>query len=414
MSNYNYTGQRKTCPSLLIICVFTLVLTTIFTACQPASPTPTASPAERNIPTLAAPEWTDSGTAITVDNIANIQLLGRLDQPDRLTTIFNATISPDGLNLAALNLDEVLAWDLLTGELILHTGRGDAAQIFYSSDKMNLFVVDGDGRVRVLSAETGAQVFEFLGNANYNNILAFSENYDRMALGGSDGTIRVWDIFEQRAIYSLSLGDEPITALAWSPDETLLAGSDFAGKVAIWDEQTLLHSLTLEAAANETAHASRLRFDPVNPRIAIGTNSDIRLWAFETDLPPYRMLLGRGGISTYLEYSANGHWLISANTNNSLALWNGRNGGLVSLFPEVSLDRNALAFSPDGSLLITAAIDDAVRVWNISSATGQSIAQSELPVGSDSIFNVLWTEDGRLVLLFDANGAIYVWGISEN
>jgi WD40 repeat protein len=382
-------------------------------ACSQETPTP--APSVRNIPTLDVPAWTEAAAPIMLENVSEIQLLGRLDQADTPTTVFHAALAPDSLNLAALNASEVLAWDLLTGTLIFHTGRGDGTQLYYASDKTRLFLVNADGTVRLLDALTGAEETNLVGHPEYSGVTAFDPDRDVLAIGGTDGTIKVWDVFARQSLYTLRMGDAEISALAWSPDGELLGGADTAGSIVVWRGNEQTAATTLDPATDGAAiYGVRLAFDPARERITIGTTQDMRLWIPTSDAPPYRMVLGRGGATPFLTYSPNGDYLIGGNRSEGLALWSGEDGRLISVLPNVDGDRVAAAFSPDGSLLVTAVLDGEVSLWSISNLTTQGIGRSELPVGSSRIFGVEWTDDGRLILLFDANGAVYAWGIGEN
>jgi WD40 repeat protein len=66
---------------------------------------------------------------------------------------------------------------------------------------------------------------------------------------------------------------------------------------------------------------------------------------------------------------------------------------------------NAVAFSPDGSLLAVGYGDGTVQLWN--PATGQP-DQPPLPAGS-GVNGVAFSPDGSLLATADANGAIGLW-----
>jgi hypothetical protein len=63
-----------------------VLLAACLAACAP-QPTPEAL---RNPPTLAAPpQFSEAQQPITLNNIANVQYLGRLDPPGALSTLFH-------------------------------------------------------------------------------------------------------------------------------------------------------------------------------------------------------------------------------------------------------------------------------------------------------------------------------------
>jgi WD40 repeat protein len=65
---------------------------------------------------------------------------------------------------------------------------------------------------------------------------------------------------------------------------------------------------------------------------------------------------------------------------------------------------NALAFSPDGSRLVTAGADRLVRVWDVES--GQELLA--LPGVREAITAVAWDRTGEHIYALD--DAVRVWG----
>ena len=69
------------------------------------------------------------------------------------------------------------------------------------------------------------------------------------------------------------------------------------------------------------------------------------------------------------------------------------------------------AFSPDSLMLVTAAIDKPVRLWDMTRITQATANSAELPVLSNQIIFADWTTDGRLMIFVDAAGPVYIWGV---
>jgi WD40 repeat protein len=73
-----------------------------------------------------------------------------------------------------------------------------------------------------------------LGNTFDVSSLAFSPDDRRLASGGRDGTVRIWDPLRGELV--LTLRHEPaVVDLAWSPDGRQLAALDSDLELRIWD-----------------------------------------------------------------------------------------------------------------------------------------------------------------------------------
>jgi hypothetical protein len=53
-----------------------------------------------------------------------------------------------------------------------------------------------------------------------------------------------------------------------------------------------------------------------------------------------------------------------------------------------------------------------VNLWDMSKIRQPELAHAELNVGTQPILYADWSYDGFLLLLFEATGAIQVWGIA--
>ena len=183
-------------PLLLAITV-----TVLLAACSTATPTPGVP---QNPPTLAAPtQFAEADTPISLNNVANLRYLGRLDQPGKLSTIFAYALSPDATRLVGLNNEELLAWDLLTGKVIFETARGAVTRVFYASDKTEIYGTSADGTVGVYDANSGALKTTFAGNGD-STAVAFSADAGWLAVGANDGTIKVWDSYARQLLATLA------------------------------------------------------------------------------------------------------------------------------------------------------------------------------------------------------------------
>lgn len=376
----------------------------LLAACDAASTTP--APPGRNPPTLEAPGWSQAVEPITAENAANIILLGRLDQPETSSTLFDHAISPDSTRLAALSNEEVLAWDLLTGQLIFRTARSGYTRLFYASDKTELYAVDPGGFVTILDAETGSTRNSLTGHNSFSGALAFDPEMDRLALGGRDGSVRVWELFERRALITIRAHGSPVTALAFSADGTQLA-STASGMARLWDWQ---NDEQLAELGLTVGDPQRLAFAPFAEQVAIGTQAGAWLWSL-TGSNESRLLTVERGTSDVLRYSPDGAFLLGGTRAGGLSLFNMATGERIDALSDVRGNQISTDFSPGGAMLLTSALGGSVDLWDLRQVDQQAVARAQLPLDAQQIYAVDWTDDSRLLLLFDATGPVYAWGI---
>ncbi|MBW4437706.1 MAG: hypothetical protein KME04_11265 [Pleurocapsa minor GSE-CHR-MK-17-07R] len=358
--------------------------------------------------TLPAQTYRESAGVLTSGNVAEAVLLGRLDQPETSSTLFNHTVSPDGTRLIALNNEEVLAWDLLTGELAFRTARLDAVRAYYSPDKTELFTVAPSGRVIIYNADSGAENYAFIGHPEYNNIVAYDPLAGIAAFGGRNGVVRVWDLIGRRALAEINAHGADITALALSNagDLLLTTGLDDSARLWRWADRTQIGMLSLD-----DLQVYRAVFAPDDSQVALGSQVDIRLWSTVDDSLTRRLAVPAGGAVDILGYSPAGSYLIGGNPGSGAQVWNPVTNSPVAALPELVGSQVSADFSPDGDLLLTSVLDGEVAVYNLPAASNGSIPRGAFQTGDAQIFAVEWTSDSRLILMFDATGPVYVWGV---
>src|SRR5262249_46016182 len=91
--------------------------------------------------------------------------------------------------------------------------------------------------------------------------IAFSPDGSRLAIGGSGGAVRIYDVPSGQQLFALpSPGDQAgVARLAFSPDGSRLAAAYFEGPVRIWtlDIDTLLQIARREVTRSLTAAECR-------------------------------------------------------------------------------------------------------------------------------------------------------------
>jgi WD40 repeat protein len=375
-----------------------------------AAPQDTSPEAQQNLPTPTVEPWRVSGAAIALDNVPQIQQLGRLDQPGGTSTILDYALTPDATRLAVLNNTDLILWDLISGSLVFASGRNEVTQLFFSPDKTEIYGIAPSGGGVVFDAETGARLADFNAHSAYSGTAAFDRENGWLALGGTDGTVKVWDPLERTSLATIQAQAEAITSLAFSTDGERLAtaGNDASVRLWNWRERTLLWEW-----ATVQVDAFRLAFSTDTGSLAAGVSNGAFVWSLGDGGERHRFQQADNGSTALLQFSPDGEYLLGGSRPIGISLWRMDTGALISTLPESGGDGMTARFSTDGAMLVTTAIGSPVSIWNLTRITEDTIDRADLPVPSREILALEWTEDGRLLLFFDARGFVYVWGIPE-
>lgn len=384
----------------------------LMAACVPNNipPAPTATgfvPQMRGDATVTPVPWLESGAAITLNNVARIKRLGRLDTIGTPSTVFVYAFSPDGARLAGLNNEHLIAWNLVTGSIVFYTSRSGAQWVFYAPDKSEIYTLDNEGNIDIHDADTGADKAILTGHAQFGNLVAYSPYDGWLALGGSNGEVKVWDVAARQSLVTIKAHESPVSALAFSPDGKRLATGGLDGRVKVWDWRGKQAILSLEGSA------SRLAFSPDGTQLAVGENAYIDLWDVAANKRTYRLPTGPGGSRDVLLYAPDGSYLINGGSTSNMMVWDVKTGKFINNLPDVGGENTSAAFSADGHLLATSVLGGPVSLWNMTQITQTTLSRANLDFGVPQALYVDWSPDGFLLTIFEAAGPVQLWGIEK-
>lgn len=371
--------------------------------------TPPGPTADGRNPTLPpAPTFATPQDTIELDNVRSVTYLGRLDQPGVRSTLFAHALSPDGTRLAALSNDLLLGWDLNTGEVIYTTSRSNAIDLYYAFDKSEIYVIHANGQVHIHDAERGREQNTFSGHVRFSGASAYYGEGDLLALGGDDGTVKVWDTFERVSLVTINAHAIRITRVAFSADGTLLATADEAGIVRVWDWQA--REMVAEFD-HQGAPVGLITFSPDGTHLAAATLGYTGLWSITDNEFALSLPTGTGGASEILLYSPDGRYLVTGGRTENAIVWDVVAGEVAAVLPGMGGDRMSAVFSPDGSLLLMSLLSGPVTLWDMTRITEETVQRADLSVETNTVLTVDWSDDGFVITLIDALGPVYVWGI---
>ena len=159
--------------------------------------------------------------------------------------------SPDGAHLASAGLDGAAkVWQTASGREVfaLPADHGAVWSVAWSPDGTHLAAGSADGTIRVvegLKETPTVTVFKAHEPRTLNQpekigvrTLAWSPRGDRLASGGLDNLVKVWDPVRGAEIARMEGNQGMVFTVAWSPDGTRLASAGTGLVVIVWDALT--------------------------------------------------------------------------------------------------------------------------------------------------------------------------------
>ena len=224
--------------------------------------------------------------------------------------------------------------------------------------------VQAEQALRDALANLGALVV-LRGHALAVNTAVYSPDGSRILTGSDDGTARLWDPKTGRQLMVLQVSRYIVADALYSHDgrEIVTASRDGTGRV--WDA----HTGRLLAVLRSRPHMQTGAFSPDRSRVVTGSDDGkARVWDARTG----RLLMVLMGPSSYfvsVAYSPDGSKIVTDSVTtqkfrNLIALWDARTGRrLTSFYPREQASADGAALSPDGSRLAITA--DPMQVYSL-------------------------------------------------
>ncbi|MDE0425112.1 MAG: dockerin type I domain-containing protein [Candidatus Poribacteria bacterium] len=323
--------------------------------------------------------------------------------------VTSIAFSPDGETLAT---DSTMAtlWDVDTQTLLWRLPGGDGlGSIAFSPD--GLLALPGKrGTVSFMDVNTRLPVRTI--HAGYD--VLFSPDM-KIYADIRDGRIHLVDTDTGRFVHELSTPLTPtsghpvhISVMAFSPDSRMLAGGGFTS-IFIYDVQTGEQLHFLDTGSSGVQLLS-LAFSPDGRILASGDNkSIIRLWE-TTSGTLRRTILDKRKASTdawdntpselrsipnvylndvaSLAFSPDGTVLVSGDLSGHIDFWDVESGAHLQRLYAYRNRVVDLAFSPDGNTLASAA-DDIVLLWEYDPLSFTTHPDDPRDVNDDGVINIL-------------------------
>jgi hypothetical protein len=156
-------------------------------------------------------------------------------------TVLRVAWSADGLRLASACKDTTIKlWDAATGQE-RRTLRGHTRPVnglaFSPHDSRCLASTGDDQALKLWDATTGDLLHTFPGSFKRTIpvTVAFSPDGRRLAAGGEENTVNVWDVDSRRAILTLRGHTDEVFSVGFSRDGQRLFSVGWEGSVKVWD-----------------------------------------------------------------------------------------------------------------------------------------------------------------------------------
>jgi serine/threonine protein kinase len=216
---------------------------------------------------------------------------------------------------------KVVLWDIDRAEKIATVQRNEANiwAVAFTGDPNRFATASHDWKVTLWDArQSGAPLQVLDGHENSVQALAYAPQQLLLASGSADKTVRVWDLDTLSLKRSYSGSRDFVTSVAFSLSGKLLAAGALDGRIQIW---SVLSSRRLRALSGHRGRVADIAFSPSGDQLAsAGEDGTVRLWDLQRGRI-VRALTGHVGGATAVAFAPDGQHLVSAGVDGRVRLW---------------------------------------------------------------------------------------------
>ncbi len=328
--------------------------------------------------------------------------------------------SPDGQTLAVGGDDNTIRLlNIQQNSVVTLDAGAGITNLAYSADGSLLIAQCDNQAVKIYDAAKKTFLREVVGVAKQ---AAISPNgriiasVDKSSQEDDDMDIRrtvaLWNVFNGKKLRTF-IGNSPrVLCFAFSPDGTKLTTGGADRAMRTYDVATgrdasefngyrkVIKAVAFDKTGNHlaTAHSDK-------------DGNNIRLWDLEKGTEPADLKAPLIQVAS-LSYTADGKTLVAGGTsldNKSIAIWNVETGKMTKTITTDDSPIQAVAVSPDGSMIASGAIDSVVSLWNPQ--TGK--LDKKLRGHRKSVYSVQFSPDGKTLATASSDRTIRLWDVAS-
>ncbi|KAG0683357.1 ribosome assembly [Pichia californica] len=305
--------------------------------------------------------------------------------------------SPKGDVIATGSMDSTIRlWDAKNGEC-LGTLTGHGKWITYLSwepihmvepgKKPRLVSSSKDGSIKIWDTGSMRCLMTMSGHSSSVSCVKWG-GLGLIYSASHDKTIRVWDAKDGKCLQVLKAHAHWVNHLALSTDYALRVGAfDYKSETPKdeKDEQ--------ERAKKNFEKVAKSGGKLVERLVTASDDFTMFLWEPSKSNKPLCRMTGHQKLVNHVSFSPDGRYVSSASFDNSIKLWDGRDGKFIATFRGHVAPVYQTSWSSDCRLLVSCSKDTTLKVWDVKTRK----LMSDLPGHLDEIYTVDWSVDGKRV-----------------
>ncbi len=276
----------------------------------------------------------------------------------------------------------------------------------FSRDGKHIMSGGTDGTIKVWDLSTGQAIKTLKGHTDAVDSLAASADGRYIVSASWDKTVRIWDFATGSEVKIIRGHKDGVETVAVSPDGKLIAsGAWREGTLRVWDALT---GSELMALGDRKADVECVTFSPDGKRIISGdVLGYLKCWN-STGGKELMSVLAESPVLYRLAVNPDGSRIASAGVaDTAIKIWDAQTGAKIAVIRGLYQRVESLAFSPDGKLVASGDRGNLIKIWDVES--GREVVTLRGHEGGVSA--LAFSPDGTSIMSGSYDGTIKLWDL---
>jgi len=256
-----------------------------------------------------------------------------------------------------------------------------------------------------------APIMLLTGHESAVTSLRFSPTGRMIASGSMDKHVFIWSVYGDCDNLQVYKGHKnAVLQVDWSKDGTKICSASADKTILVWDVET---NKRVKKFQDHESHVNSVCCARVDPHLLASASDDCTAKLWDTRV--------RGCLHTFPErfqvtacaFSADDNTIFTGGIDNVIRAWDKRKNDVSFVLNGHGDTITSLRLSPDGSYLMSNAMDSSVRIWDIRPYASQERCKKMLTGATHNyeknLIKTNWSPDGRRVASGSADRFVYMW-----
>ena len=227
------------------------------------------------------------------------------------------------------------------------------------------------GQLLVWEWQSESYILKQQGHFDAINALVYSPDGQQIITTADDGKVKVWDVKSGFCVVTFTEHSAAVTACEFAKRGKVLFTASLDGSIRAWDLIRYRNFRTFTAPTRLAF--SSIAIDPSGEVICAGSldSFDVHIWSVQTG-QLLDQLAGHEGPIAALAFAPNGGLVVSGSWDHTVRVWNIFGRTQTSEPLQLQADVLCLAIKPDSRQVAVSTLDGQLTFWSLSEANQEA------------------------------------------